>query len=208
MLSSEQLKLNAQQMLGSRLKMRRMEMSLTQEELGVYVGYSPMAAKQAISQIERGVTWIPNKKQSEFILHLQLDRELVTLLSYHFFSRNYSEVLQMLRERNEAELRHRTQRLRINMTRPEVKPGARKTAPASVGDGDSLKKEGQSNQKDIPFRESFDQVESHDIHISQTKNVGPDPLTIFKTRLTGLLDAAEFMEKDQLIQALKKIINE
>ncbi|MCB9232626.1 MAG: helix-turn-helix transcriptional regulator [Bacteroidia bacterium] len=200
--SPEQLKQQAQEMMGNRLKMRRMEMSLTQEELGVNVGYSPMAAKQAISQIERGITWLPTRKQDEFVKELHLDPNLMTLASYHYFSRNYEEVVSMLREREEAELRHRTQRLRINMSK-SAPPTIPTEPPRITHEKPKVEKEPEI------WEETFvEEVKGVEIPILQPAAGEPDPLTVFKNRLQGILSAAEFMEKEQLIQALKKIINE
>ena len=64
-----------QKLLGSFLKEKRMEKSWTQEDLGIRVGYKAEAAKQAISQIERGISSIPKDKAGKFIEALSIDEQ-------------------------------------------------------------------------------------------------------------------------------------
>lgn len=104
-MSSENAKNNAQDLLGSYVKMKRLELNWTQEQLGINVGYAPQTAKQSISQLERGITWIPGKKLDEFINALSLDRSFFQLLQYHFSSSNYAESEKMLKRLNEYELK-------------------------------------------------------------------------------------------------------
>ncbi|MCB1192208.1 MAG: helix-turn-helix domain-containing protein [Leptospiraceae bacterium] len=61
------------ELIGEILKEKRQVIGLTQEDLGLRVGYKPNACKQAISQIERGITSIPRDKAKKFIEILQID---------------------------------------------------------------------------------------------------------------------------------------
>ena len=61
------------ELIGEILKEKRMSLGLTQEEMGLRVGYKENASKQAISQIERGVTSIPRDKVKKFIEVLKID---------------------------------------------------------------------------------------------------------------------------------------
>lgn len=101
----EKNKQKAQELLGKLIKRKRIELNKTQEELGVNVGYSPQGAKQAISQLERGLGWIPTKKQEFFVQFLMLDPAFIQLLFYHYFSRNYVKSLEMLRDLEDKKLR-------------------------------------------------------------------------------------------------------
>ncbi|HHG85322.1 MAG TPA: hypothetical protein ENJ82_11305 [Bacteroidetes bacterium] len=94
--SDAELKDKCQALLGNYLKLKRRERDLTQEEVGINVGYSPHTAKQAISQIERGVTWVPGKKMSEFVNFLELDKSFFSLLSYYYSIKNFSKTQEML----------------------------------------------------------------------------------------------------------------
>lgn len=94
--SGFELKEQCQSLLGNYLKLKRRERDLTQEEVGINVGYSPHTAKQAISQIERGVTWVPGKKMNEFVSFLELDSSFFSLLSYYYSIKNYHKSHEML----------------------------------------------------------------------------------------------------------------
>ena len=64
-----------QKLLGSFLKEKRKEKGWTQEEFGVQVGYKSEAAKQSVSQIERGNAHIPKNKAGKFIKALSIDEQ-------------------------------------------------------------------------------------------------------------------------------------
>lgn len=121
----EDLRAKAQEMLGMLIKMKRKEHGMTQEELGVHVDYSPHAAKQAISQIERGVTWIPVKKLSQFVSTLNLDEDFMKLLNYQYHSRNFAESIKIMKAQKAKEIRNRGDDLESQsaVSRPAPKMG-------------------------------------------------------------------------------------
>lgn len=121
----ENAKSNAQDLLGNYVKMKRLELNWTQEQLGINVGYAPQTAKQSISQLERGITWIPGKKLDEFIATLELDRSFFQLLQYHFSSNNYGEAEKMLTKLNEYELKRMSKSIGYELEparKPQVSP--------------------------------------------------------------------------------------
>lgn len=111
-----ELKDSCQALLGNYLKLKRRDRDLTQEEVGINVGYSPHTAKQAISQIERGVTWVPDKKFSEFVRFLELDSSFFSLLSYYYSIKNYQETQKMLQKLEEHAIRNMSDDLSIPLT--------------------------------------------------------------------------------------------
>ncbi len=66
---------SVQKLLGRFLKEKRMEKGWTQEDLGIRVGYKAEAAKQSISQIERGISHISKDKAGKFIEALSIDEQ-------------------------------------------------------------------------------------------------------------------------------------
>ena len=94
---SVDIKQDCQALLGAYLKFTRRKRDLTQEEVGINVGYSPHTAKQAISQIERGVTWVPDKKLKEFVSFLELNKSFFSLLSHYYSIKNYAKVQEMIK---------------------------------------------------------------------------------------------------------------
>jgi transcriptional regulator with XRE-family HTH domain len=122
-----ELKDTCQALLGNYLKLKRRDRDLTQEEVGINVGYSPHTAKQAISQIERGVTWVPDKKLSEFVRFLELDSSFFSLLSYYYSIKNYQETLKMLQKLEEHAIRNMSDDLQIPLNNSQ--PPAATTAP-------------------------------------------------------------------------------
>ena len=117
-MSAENSKHNAQDLLGSYVKMKRLELNWTQEQLGINVGYAPQTAKQSISQLERGITWIPGKKLDEFITALSLDRSFFQLLQYHFSSSNYAEAEKMMKKLNDYELKRMSRSIGYELEAP------------------------------------------------------------------------------------------
>ena len=133
-MSSENSKSNAQDLLGNYIKMKRLELNWTQEQLGINVGYSPQTAKQSISQLERGITWIPGKKLDEFITTLNLDRSFFQLLQYHFSSSNYSEAEKMLQKLSEYELKRMSKSIRYELEAQSPQPQFQPIAEKSIED--------------------------------------------------------------------------
>lgn len=118
------VKEKCQGLLGNYLKMKRRERDLTQEEVGINVGYSPHTAKQAISQIERGITWVPDKKLNEFVEFLVLDASFFSLLSHYYSIRKYEEVYKMLRNLMDHEVRSMSESMRIKIAPAEMQTPA------------------------------------------------------------------------------------
>lgn len=119
-MTDAELKDNCQLLLGNYLKLKRRERDLTQEEVGINVGYSPHTAKQAISQIERGVTWVPDKKISEFVRFLELDSSFFSLLSYYYSIKNYRETYNMLGKLEAQAIRNMSDDMQINLQKAPV----------------------------------------------------------------------------------------
>lgn len=97
--------------LGNFLKMRRLDLGLTQIEVGELVGYSPEVAKQAISQIERGVTGIPAKKNEAFIKILHLEEGVFKLINYYSSANQYNEALKLIQAKMQTEMDTKTGKL-------------------------------------------------------------------------------------------------
>ena len=130
--SELELKDRCQNLLGNYLKLKRRERDLTQEEVGINVGYSPHTAKQAISQIERGVTWVPDKKLSEFVSFLELDSSFFSLLSYYYSIKNYTEVFNMLQKLQAHAIRNMSADMQISLDKPHAARSAdAPTAPVT-----------------------------------------------------------------------------
>ncbi|MEM6271204.1 MAG: SHOCT domain-containing protein [Bacteroidota bacterium] len=122
------LKEQCQSLLGNYLKLKRRERDLTQEEVGINVGYSPQTAKQAISQIERGVTWVPSKKLSEFVRFLELDASFFSLLSYYYSIKNYTETHNMLQKLQAHAIRNLSDDMQIPLGQPRSPVPAKASA--------------------------------------------------------------------------------
>ena len=133
-ISEIELKDRCQNLLGNYLKLKRRERDLTQEEVGINVGYSPHTAKQAISQIERGVTWVPDKKLSEFVRFLELDSSFFSLLSYYYSIKNYDEVFNMLQKLQAHAIRNMSDDMQISLDKPRAAHAPEKPAVASKED--------------------------------------------------------------------------
>jgi transcriptional regulator with XRE-family HTH domain len=97
--------------LGNFLKMRRLDLGKTQIEIGELVGYGAEVAKQAISQIERGVTGIPAKKTDDFIKALSLDEGVFKLINYYTSVNQYSEALKLVQSKMQTEMDTKTGKL-------------------------------------------------------------------------------------------------
>lgn len=135
-----ELKDSCQALLGNYLKLKRRDRDLTQEEVGINVGYSPHTAKQAISQIERGVTWVPDKKFSEFVRFLELDSSFFSLLSYYYSIKNYEETHKMLQKLEEHAIRNMSDDLSIPLhtTQPVAATVPPKEAPPEESEQDKM----------------------------------------------------------------------
>lgn len=105
----DEMQQKAQELLGQRVKLKRIEKGLTQEELGIAVDYSVQTAKQAISKIERGQVWIPNKKVEAFNKVLGFDPQVMSLVTYHYHARNYADVIERLEKQKDWEIKTRSQ---------------------------------------------------------------------------------------------------
>lgn len=97
--------------LGHFLKMQRLDQNKTQEELGIAVGYSPAVAKQAISQVERGITGIPAKKLDEFVRELDLTKGIFQMVNYHASVNDYDAALKLIESQMNQEVREKTGKL-------------------------------------------------------------------------------------------------
>lgn len=97
--------------LGNFLKMRRLDLGKTQVEIGELVGYEANVAKQAISQIERGVTGIPAKKTDAFIKELMLDEGVFKLINYYTSVNQYDEALKLIQTKMQTEMDTKTGKL-------------------------------------------------------------------------------------------------
>lgn len=95
---------SSQDLLGNYIKLKRRERQITQEELGINVGYSPSAAKQAVSQIERGITWLPDARLPEFIEYLHLSEDFFRRLAHYFSIKNYQYTRELLEGLHAREL--------------------------------------------------------------------------------------------------------
>lgn len=96
-------KRKAFELLGDTIRKKRIEQSLTQEELGLKVGYGELTRRQAISQIERGSVAIPNKKLTLFINLLKLDNTFISEINFLISKGRYEEAAFLLEEREAEE---------------------------------------------------------------------------------------------------------
>jgi transcriptional regulator with XRE-family HTH domain len=88
----------ALQLWGDYLRRKRLEHDLLQYQLGVSLAYSTGSAKQAISQLENGRTWVPRAKLDALIEQLKLDPSWVRQLDYFFHAHQYGRVVELLRK--------------------------------------------------------------------------------------------------------------
>ncbi len=86
---------------------RIQKLDMLQHELGILLDYSPTAAKQAVSQIEHGRSWIPKNKYSKFVEVLQLDEGLFRQLDYLFNASQYNRMAAILTDLLRNEFDHR-----------------------------------------------------------------------------------------------------
>ena len=95
--------------MGNFLKLKRLEKGYTQEHLGALAEYSQGGAKQAISQIERGLSWIPLDKKDRLIRVLGLDPNTIEVACHHFVNEDYNTAIKILADAQKAEIKLKTQ---------------------------------------------------------------------------------------------------
>lgn len=89
----------ALQLWGDYVRLKRTStLNKLQSELGSLLEYSPNAAKQAVSQIEHGRSWIPKNKFRTFAQVLDLDESLFRRLDYHYSVNEYDKMIELLTE--------------------------------------------------------------------------------------------------------------
>lgn len=108
--------------LGVFLRRKRMEKGLTQQSLGEAIGYAQAAAKQTISQIERGAHWIPVNKLEEIIRSLGLDEDLFRQLHGLFQTGRLDESMELIHSMEQKDELSRTNILQTRMLEASGQP--------------------------------------------------------------------------------------